>query len=154
LGGNCPNGQFGTVGDANFAEDPVQVFLDSTFCEVQLVRNFLVELGLADEMDNLPLSEAELWIERLLDVLGGRAGRTDSFAALTTELTPASKAVSQLFEFNYGRHEFELQFTDLTLRPVAGMDAATPAAPLRVALRSAHSLVGTGAERHYEVAVS
>ena len=132
LGGEGPHSQFGSIAGPHFAKDPVQVFLDGSFREVQLVGNFLVELGFTDELDNLPLAKAERRIERLLDVLRGGAVRTDSFAALPTEFPSASKAVSQLLEFNDGRHEFEapFQFTDLTLTASADTGAQRRRPPI------------------------
>jgi hypothetical protein len=119
-GGDCPNGQFGSIGGTHFAEDPVQIFLHGPFGKVQLISDFLVELPFTDEIDYLSLSKAEHRAEGPPDVLGSGAVRTDSFADRAAEFYSASIAVSQLIEFNNVCHKFEapVQFTDLTLRPV------------------------------------
>ena len=67
--------------------------------------NFLIEFCLTDQIYHLSLTEAQRGTKRFLNVLGRGAARTNSFTALATEFASASKAVSQLPEFNYGRHE-------------------------------------------------
>ena len=105
LSRNGPNRQFRAVRGPYLPEDPIQIFLNRAFSEMQLVGNFLVELCLTNQIYHLSLTEAQRGTKRFLDVLGGGAARTNSFAALATEFTSASKAVSQLPEFNNGRHE-------------------------------------------------
>lgn len=125
-GGDCPNGQFGSIRGPHFAKDPVQVFLDGAFGEVQLVSDFLVQFGLTDELDNLLLPKAEGWIEGPLEVFRDRTARADSSAGLAAEFHSASKTVSQWLQFNNGRHEFETPFQIHRTEPTARRLSKSP----------------------------
>ena len=118
LVGDRPDGKFGAIASPHFAENPVQIFLDGSFREVELVCNFLVELGLADEIHNLPLSETEHGVEGLFDILGRRTIRADSFAALTSEFLATAKTIPELPEFNDAGHDFKAP-SCLLIRPNA-----------------------------------
>jgi len=68
------------------------------------MSDFLVELPFTDQLHNLLLSNAKLWVEWLIEVLGDRAAQTDSFAVLPSEFPSAFIAVSRFIEFDNVRH--------------------------------------------------
>ena len=67
--GQRPNCKLRTVRNPELAKDPIQVFLDGAFGEVQLVRNFLIQLGFAHEIHDLLFPEAEVRVKRRLSLL-------------------------------------------------------------------------------------
>jgi len=94
LARDSPNGQFGAIRGADFAENPIQIFLDRALSKVQLISDFLIELGFADEVYHLPLPKTQRWIERFLDIFGDGTALTNSLAAFAAKLLSASKTVS------------------------------------------------------------
>lgn len=77
--GYCPNSKLRTVRHPELTKDPIQVFLDSAFSEMQLVRNFLVLLGFTHEINNLPFPKAEVRVKRWFwQILRLSASRADS----------------------------------------------------------------------------
>ena len=66
---------------------------------MQLVGDLFIELGLTDEIDDLPFPKAESGIEGLLG-LGTPAVGTDSVVASATELFATPKAASQKIDLS------------------------------------------------------
>ena len=56
--------------------------------------NFLIQLRLGNQVDNLFFPEAEARIEGFFDYFGPPADGTDSVPAIGTEFLPTSKTVS------------------------------------------------------------
>jgi hypothetical protein len=52
-----PDCQVRTVFHFQFAKNPVQIFLNCAFGQMQLGRNFFIQFGLADQLRNLFLTE-------------------------------------------------------------------------------------------------
>jgi len=94
LGRDCPNGQFGAIRGADFAENAIQIFLDRPLSKVQLISDLLIELGLANEIYHLPLPKTQRWVERFLHVFGDGTARTNPLAAFSAKFLSASKTVS------------------------------------------------------------
>src|SRR5689334_18471534 len=52
-----PYRQFGAVFNFEFAEDTVEILLDGAFGQVQLERDFFIQLGLTDQVRDLFFAE-------------------------------------------------------------------------------------------------
>ena len=91
----CPDREFGPVGNIDFAEDAIQVFLNRSFRKMQFVSDLFIQLGLSDQMNYLLFAEAELGIQWTFFRFWSAASRADAVAAVTTELSATSKATSE-----------------------------------------------------------
>ena len=90
-----PNSQLGTITDAQFVKDPIQILLHGSFAEMQVVRNLFIEFCLCDQVDHLLFSKAEFLVEAFFSLFRQSARRTDSASAVVSELASASAAASQ-----------------------------------------------------------
>jgi hypothetical protein len=91
-----PDGKLRPVADPEFSEDPIQVFLDGSFREMQLESDLLILLGFRDQVDNLLFPKTEFRIERLVsNRLRCPTVCAKSVCSLNTELVPASEAVAE-----------------------------------------------------------
>jgi hypothetical protein len=82
----------------------MQILLDCSFREVQLVSDFLVQFGSRDQADNLLLSKAEFRVKRLVPSFWTPAGGANPLTALTGEFPAAAETASQVRK---GRFQFE-----------------------------------------------
>jgi len=90
-----PNGELGSIGGAEFPEDPVQVLLDRSLGQVELVSNLFVKLCLRDKVDNLSLTKTQLGIQRFLPSRRRDTARgTDSVSVFAAEVPSATEAAS------------------------------------------------------------
>jgi len=90
-----PDGKLRPIRQTQLAEDAIQVLFDGAFCQMQLVGDFFVQLGLRDQVHNLFLPKTELRAEALLSRLREPASRTNSVATILAELVPAAETISK-----------------------------------------------------------
>jgi hypothetical protein len=60
--GYCPHREFCPVGNPEFSKYPVQIFLDGSLREMQLVCDFLILFRFTYESYNLPLPKTQVRI--------------------------------------------------------------------------------------------
>ena len=94
--GYGPDRQFRPVGNAKLSEDPVQVLLNGTFGQMQLVGDLLILLCFTYEIHDLALAKTEGRIQRPLEFFGFAATGTNPVPSRGLKLLSASKAVSEV----------------------------------------------------------
>ena len=57
---DCPQGKLGPIGDPQFAEDVVEVFLYSADGQAELVGDFFIRFCLTDELHDLFFARGQL----------------------------------------------------------------------------------------------
>src|ERR1019366_4141655 len=89
-----PDRQFCPVTHSEFSEDPVQVFLDGAFRKMQLIRDFLVRLGLPHQIHNLFFPKAEVGPDGPAFPFWPSTSLADPFRSAAPEIRSAARAIS------------------------------------------------------------
>jgi hypothetical protein len=91
-----PDSQLRPVRHPELPENAIEIFLNSSFGQMQLVGNFFVQLSLADQCNYLPLAEAQTRIKIFsLVFTGAPAVCTDLTSPTTAEIISATKAATK-----------------------------------------------------------